>query len=168
VLLSKIIVFFPFVSTDPNISTMNGLQVVVGASGAMGRALCQLIVQGGGTPVLVGRSAEKLQSVNDEFCNGQSRIVANLDFSTTDAGPKLAQELKGEALQGLTYAVGSITLKSIQAAKPADFLTSYQLNVLGAVQAIQACLPGLKQGAAAAATTRDDNHTSSIVLFSSV
>jgi len=45
---------------------MNGLFAVAGASGAIGKTLCQMILAKGGTPLLIGRSAEKLQAVQQE------------------------------------------------------------------------------------------------------
>lgn len=80
---------------------MNGLYVIAGASGAIGRRLSQQVLHLGGTPVLVGRQADKLASVNEEL-GGHCPIVANVDFSDpTQAGKVLATELKGETLCGL-------------------------------------------------------------------
>jgi NAD(P)-dependent dehydrogenase (short-subunit alcohol dehydrogenase family) len=144
-------------------SMMNGLYVIAGSSGAIGRKLCGTILQRGGTPLLVGRSAEKLQAVNDEF-NSKCRIIADIDFSKpAEAGKKLTAELKGESsIQGLAYAVGSITLKPLRGCTEADFIESYNVNVLGAVELIKASLAGLKKAGA-----KGDN-PASIVLFSSV
>jgi NAD(P)-dependent dehydrogenase (short-subunit alcohol dehydrogenase family) len=60
-------------------------------------------------------------------------------------------------LDGLVYCPGSITLKPFQRLTREDFLTELQTNLLGAVSAIQACLPALKKAPGA-----------SIVLFSTV
>jgi NAD(P)-dependent dehydrogenase (short-subunit alcohol dehydrogenase family) len=63
-----------------------------------------------------------------------------------------------EKIQGLVYCPGSIRLRPFHRLKEADFLADMRINFLGAVQAIQACLPGLKKADAPA----------SIVLFSTV
>lgn len=140
---------------------MNGLYAVAGASGAIGRQLCRNIKQWGGTPLLIGRSEDKLAEVNDEL-GGGCPMIANCDFSAPEeTGKMLASELKGETLSGACYAVGSITIKPIRGSKLNEFRESYELNVLGAVEMIKAALPGLKQGGS-------KENPASIVLFSSV
>ena len=49
-----------------------------------------------------------------------------------------------DELDGLVYCPGAVNLKPFARIKPADFITDYQLQVLGAVKVIQACLPKLK------------------------
>lgn len=61
------------------------------------------------------------------------------------------------SLDGLVYFPGSITLKPFHRLTAEDFLRDYQINVLGAVHAIQAALPALKAAPSA-----------SIILFSTV
>ena len=62
-----------------------------------------------------------------------------------------------DELDGLVYCPGAVNLKPFARIKPADFITDYQLQVLGAVKVIQACLPKLKNAS-----------RPSIVLFSTV
>ena len=86
---------------------MNGLYVIAGATGAIGRRLSHQILQNGGTPLLVGRSAEKLAILNEEL-GGNCPVLADIDFSRpSEAGQKLATDLKGESsLQGLACKCG--------------------------------------------------------------
>jgi NAD(P)-dependent dehydrogenase (short-subunit alcohol dehydrogenase family) len=58
----------------------------------------------------------------------------------------------------VVYCPGSIRLRPFHRLKTQDFLSDLEINLLGAVKAIQACLPGLKKADAPA----------SIVLFSTV
>lgn len=62
-----------------------------------------------------------------------------------------------DTLDGLVYCPGAINLKPFSRAKAEDFLEDYQLQVIGAIQCIQACLPRLKK-----------SERASIVLFSTV
>lgn len=62
-----------------------------------------------------------------------------------------------DALHGLVYCPGAITLKPFHRIKPSEFEQDYQLQVLGAIKVIQAVLPKLKKVEGA-----------SIVLFSTV
>jgi len=140
---------------------MNGLYVVAGATGAIGRQLCFNIIKKGGTPMLVGRSKEKLTALQQEL-GGNYSILPNIDFSSPEeAGKLISSELKGEKIKGLAYAVGSITLKSLRGCKVQDFMNSYTLNLVGAAEFVKACLGGLKKGS-------NKNDPGSIVLFSSV
>lgn len=149
-----------------------GLYIVAGASGAIGRALCSQILDRGGTPLLIGRSYEKLLDVANE-CNDRlknmsidntCRIISDIDFANpTVSGPTLLNELKDvKSINGLAYCVGSITLKPIKSCQLNDYLDSYHLNVLGAIELVKASMNGLKHSATGLSTT------SSIVLFSSV
>ncbi|MDE3236653.1 MAG: SDR family oxidoreductase [Bacteroidota bacterium] len=62
-----------------------------------------------------------------------------------------------DQLDGLAYCVGAINLKPFTRIQPADFIADYQVQVIGAIKLIQACLPKLKQ-----------SEQASIVLFSTV
>jgi NAD(P)-dependent dehydrogenase (short-subunit alcohol dehydrogenase family) len=64
----------------------------------------------------------------------------------------------GESLDGLVYAVGTITLRSLGRLTETDFLVDFRVNALGAALAVQAALPALRNSAGNA----------SVVLFSSV
>lgn len=138
-----------------------GLYAVAGATGAIGKQLCRTIKQWGGTPLLIGRSQEKLSALQEEL-GGDCPMISDCDFSSLDnTSQVLTSALKGEKLNGLAYAVGSITLKPLRGSKLTDFRDSYELNVLGAVEFIKSALPALKKGG-----SKED--PSSIVLFSSV
>jgi NAD(P)-dependent dehydrogenase (short-subunit alcohol dehydrogenase family) len=62
-----------------------------------------------------------------------------------------------EAVDVLIYCPGSITLKPISNLSIDDFRTDFEINVIGAVKAIQKYLPNLKKG-----------QNPSIILFSTV
>lgn len=63
-----------------------------------------------------------------------------------------------DVLQGLVYCPGTIVLKPFQRLTSADFQKDWEVNFLGAVKVIQACLKNLKKSPTGA----------SIVLFSTV
>lgn len=69
----------------------------------------------------------------------------------TEALPEIA------AVDGLVYCPGSITLKPISRLSLDDFRANFEINVLGAVKAIQTYLPLLKKG-----------QNPAVVLFSTV
>jgi NAD(P)-dependent dehydrogenase (short-subunit alcohol dehydrogenase family) len=61
-------------------------------------------------------------------------------------------------IRGMAYCPGSIRLRPFHRLMPNDFLADVEINLIGAVKSIQACLKGLKKSTDA----------SSIVLFSTV
>ncbi len=62
-----------------------------------------------------------------------------------------------DQLDGLVYCPGAIQLKPFARLKAADYLNDYKLQVIGAIQCIQACMPKFK-----------NNGYGTIVLFSTV
>jgi NAD(P)-dependent dehydrogenase (short-subunit alcohol dehydrogenase family) len=81
----------------------------------------------------------------------------NLKVADIDATDENADwSFLPEQLDGIVYAGGTINLKPFKRLKNEDFLHDYKVNVIGAVNTIQASLKALK------------GRKSSIVLFSSV
>lgn len=62
-----------------------------------------------------------------------------------------------ELIHGVVYCPGSINLKMFRSLRKEDFLSDFQINVMGAVQLLQQCLPAMKAAGGA-----------SVVLFSTV
>ena len=119
--------------------------LIIGASSGIGSALAtQLIAEGN----QVYGTFNKTTKSSDGFTKFQPLNVLdeNLDFSFLP-----------DVLDGLVYCPGSVNLKPFARIKPEDFVADYQLQLVGAVKSIQACLPKLKNSAQA-----------SIVLFSTV
>ena len=119
--------------------------LIIGASSGIGSALAtQLIAEGN----QVYGTFNKTTKSPDGFTKFQPLNVLdeNLDFSFLP-----------DVLDGLVYCPGSVNLKPFARIKPEDFVADYQLQLVGAVKSIQACLPKLKNSAQA-----------SIVFFSTV
>jgi NAD(P)-dependent dehydrogenase (short-subunit alcohol dehydrogenase family) len=81
--------------------------------------------------------------------------VSVVDADATD--PETDWSFLPDNLEGVVYAGGTINLKPFKRLKNEDFLNDYRVNVLGAVNAIQASLKSLKNA-----------ENPAIVLFSSV
>jgi hypothetical protein len=71
---------------------MNGLYVIVGFLGVIGQKLCGIILQRGGTPLLVGQSAEKLQAINDELNSNCQSLPSPIPYQDWDC-PLTMQQL---------------------------------------------------------------------------
>jgi NAD(P)-dependent dehydrogenase (short-subunit alcohol dehydrogenase family) len=119
--------------------------LIIGASSGIGSALATQVSAAGNQ---VFGTFNKTTKSPDGFTKFQPLNVLdeNLDFSFLP-----------DVLDGLVYCPGSVNLKPFARIKPEDFVADYQLQLVGAVKSIQACLPKLKNSAQA-----------SIVLFSTV
>ena len=119
--------------------------LIIGASSGIGSALAKQLITSGNQ---VYGTFNKTSQPASGFAAYQSLNVLdeNLDLSFVP-----------DTLDGLVYCPGAVNLKPFARLKPEDFILDYQLQVVGAVKVIQACLANLKNSA-----------NPSIVLFSTV
>lgn len=124
-------------------SDLNGKKIlVVGGSSGIGLEVVRQATQLGAEVWSASRNhTEELQNTGTNFIN--------LDVTADDYQ---LDELPDQ-LDALVYCPGTINLKPFHRLKIADFQNDYEVNVLGAVKVIQACLPRLKKSDAAAIVT---------------
>jgi 3-oxoacyl-[acyl-carrier protein] reductase len=117
--------------------------LIVGGTQGIGLAVTQSLIKQGHGVTIWARTAASIE--------GADLVVNDLtgDLLNVDGLPAV--------IDGLVYCPGSINLKPFARLSPADFLQDFQLNLVGAVKALQAVLPRLKQSPQA-----------SVVLFSTV
>lgn len=121
--------------------------VVVGGSSGIGYDItCRLVEKGYGV-LVVSRSADTLSGLS-----GVTHMALDITRQELDV------EQLPASIQGVAYCPGSIRLRPFHRLRESDFLTDWQLNVMGAIKSIQACLPGMKKA----------DTPASIVLFSTV
>lgn len=121
--------------------------VVVGGSSGIGLEVTRRLAAKKFSVMMISRSADSLADLS-----GVNHLTVDVTRDEIDAGSL------PDRIQGLIYCPGSIRLRPFHRLKEDDFLADFQINLLGAVKAIQACLPGLKKA----------DRPSSIVLFSTV
>lgn len=126
--------------------------LIFGATGGIGSATARLLAARGHQLHLVSRNADTLTSIADEL-NASYSVGDVLDESFL----KHSVSEAGDSIDGLIYAVGSITLKALPRLSRADFIQDYELNAVTAALAVQAALPALKKSGRGA-----------VVLFSSI
>jgi len=127
--------------------------LIYGGAGGIGSATARILHERGHELHLVGRNQEKLSALAAEL--GAGHTVGDVADGETFAR---ATKGAGTPLDGLVYAVGTISLRGLQRLTEADFLNDFRINALGAALAVQAALPSLKKSPEGA----------SVVLFSSV
>lgn len=121
--------------------------VVIGGSSGIGLDIVRLLTQSNQRVTVISRSIPAINEL-------KAVRHVSLDITRDELGASLLPD----RIQGLVYCPGSIHLRPFHRLKAEDFLSDLEINLLGAVKAIQACLPGLKKADAPA----------SIVLFSTV
>jgi len=122
--------------------------LVVGASSGIGLATTQRLHTTGATLYTASRHASP-----------ELAVLATTHF-TYDAIQPVGTVFDGlpDVLHGLVYCPGSIKLRPFERVPVEDFRSDFELNVLGAVQALQATVKRLKKAEGGA----------SVVLFSTV
>lgn len=120
--------------------------LIVGASSGIGKELThQLISSGIRVYGTYNKTSIPLSEGNSSFYPLEVR------------DENLSLDFLPDSLDGLVYCPGSVVLKPFSRIKPEEFVRDYELQVVGAVKVIQACLPRLK-----------NSEQASIILFSTV
>ena len=127
-------------------------KLILGATGSIGSSLAKKIVAEGGQVHLVGRDEASITKLAKEL---------NSTFTTCDVleenfADKIFNDLGDMPINGLAYCVGSIDLKPIKMTKKSDYMQSFNLNLISAIEIIRRSSDSLKQ------------NKGSIVLFSTV
>ncbi|MEM7454514.1 MAG: SDR family oxidoreductase [Planctomycetota bacterium] len=91
-----------------------------------------------------------------ELTTGPNVVHHPVDF--TDEGIELAN--LPEVIHGAAYCPGTINLRSFRSLKPDDFRQDLEVNLIGAVKFLSACMVGLRKGGS--------ESPAAVVLFSTV
>lgn len=121
-------------------------QVIIGASSGIGRALAQMLANEG---------HHVYGTFNKTTENRPEGLTGYAHLNVLDESPDLS--FLPDSIDGLVYCPGAVNLKPFARIKPEDFISDYQLQLVGAVKVMQACLPKLK-----------NSNQASVVLFSTV
>ena len=125
-------------------------KLIIGATGAIGSALARKLVGQGKSVHLVARNESEVSALAKEL---------NSPFTVADV---LTESYSEEIIKncgdidGLAFCVGSIDLKPIKFTKKSDYMQSFNLNLISAIEIIRRASDSLKQ------------NKGSIVLFSTV
>ncbi len=130
-----------------------GKIVIIGTAG-IGGALAARLRAAEQEPFLINRGAEHVEDLARDLDVGFALA------DVTDAESlKAAIAAAGPEIDGLAYCVGTINLKPIARLTLEDVRRDFEINALGAFNAVQAALPALKASS---------HNTASILLFSTV
>jgi len=108
--------------------------LIVGGSSGIGYSLTKQLIHNGHAVWVASRSAGDIASL------GATHITWDVQEPAPDWGNLPAE------LHGLAYCPGSINLKPFHRLKESDFQSDWDINVRGAIRALQAVLDRLKAG----------------------
>ena len=125
--------------------------LIFGGTGAIGFSIAKNLKNQGYSPIIISRNEEDLMVKAKEIdCSYEICDVLEADQ---------IQELSkkhSEDVIGLAYCVGSINLRPLKITKDSDFIDSFRINTLGAINAVKMNLPSLT------------NNNGSILFFSTI
>ena len=125
--------------------------IILGGSGAIGSSIAKELKKKKYEPILISKNKEDLELVAKKIdCEYYECNILDTQ--------KLNDTIKeiGANIFGLAYCVGSINLRPLKLSKESDFLESYKINTLGAINSIKAAQESLLK------------NNGSILLFSTV
>jgi 3-oxoacyl-[acyl-carrier protein] reductase len=110
--------------------------VVTGSTGGIGRAVAQQLQEEGATVVTSGRRGE-----------GIGDLHLAVDLSEPGAAEELIRAALGtfERIDCLVNNVGGTEIRKLEELTDEDWQASFQLNLMSAVRATRAALPGMKE-----------------------
>ena len=106
--------------------------LVFGGSGAIGKALAKKIKENNYSPIILSRNEDELKKISAEI-NCEYRIC---DILNNNNIKEISEEFK-DSVFGIAYCVGSINLKPLKITSDQDFLDSFKINTLGAINIIK-------------------------------
>ena len=125
--------------------------LIFGGTGSIGKALAKKLKENNYSPIIIARNEDELKKTSTEIkCD--YKVCDVLDYSKLK---DISDEFKNK-IYGIAYCVGSINLKPMKITKDEDFIESFKINTLGAINAIK-----FNQETLA-------NNKGSILLFSSI
>jgi NAD(P)-dependent dehydrogenase (short-subunit alcohol dehydrogenase family) len=118
------------------------MALVTGASKGIGRAVAGALADEGWRVALLARGQTDLERVRDELA-GAGHATFAIDVADEDAWQRIAPQLP--ELQGLVCAAGMLEpVGPVGSYTARDFRRTLEVNLIGTLLAIEACLPALR------------------------
>ena len=105
---------------------------VFGGTGSIGKSLSKKLKSNNYDPIIISRNETELKQLSEEI-GCEYKVCDVLDF---DKVKSISNEYKDQ-LCGIAFCVGSINLKPLKMTKDEDFIDSFKINTLSAINAIK-------------------------------
>ena len=125
--------------------------LIFGGTGSIGFSIAKNLKDQGYNPILIARNEEDLISKSKKI-NCDYEICDILEFDQIE----IISKKHSEDIIGLAYCVGSINLRPLKMTKDKDFIESFKINTLGAINSVKINLQSLT------------NNNGSILFFSTI
>lgn len=120
--------------------------IITGAGQGIGRAIAMRLAAGGFTPVLVGRTATKLESVAAEIrAAGGEAQVAPMDVTDAAALTALADRLNEQPVDALIHCAGEALVRPLLECTEADWDRLHTVNLKAPFLLAKTFLPHLRR-----------------------
>ena len=106
--------------------------LIFGGTGSIGFSIAKNLKDQGYNPILIARNEEDLISKSKEI-NCDYEICDILEFDQIE----IISKKHSEDIIGLAYCVGSINLRPLKMTKDKDFIESFKINTLGAINSVK-------------------------------
>lgn len=120
-------------------STSSIRAVIVGASGGIGRAVCQQLSKEGGEAFLIGRNLESLKELSNLYGWGCA-VADGSDWDQLDGVVSSAEGLMGGINTAINLA-GSVLLKPMHLTSRAEWNATVDANLTSAAGLLRTCVP---------------------------
>lgn len=118
-----------------------GNVLVVGGSKGIGFSIVNDLLAKGHHVTAVARDTGPLEALSEE----KLTIVGGNALEAKTIKKAVEMAAANGSITGLTYCVGTILLKPVNALKDEEFLDAFEKNVLGAIRWVKEALPELKK-----------------------
>ena len=105
---------------------------IFGGTGSIGKSLSKKLKSNDYDPVIISRNETELKQLSEEI-GCEYKVCDVLDF---DKVKSISEEYK-DRLCGIAFCVGSINLKPLKMTTDEDFIDSFKINTLSAINAIK-------------------------------
>ena len=105
---------------------------VFGGTGSIGKALSKKLKSENYDPIIISRNETELKQLSEEI-DCEYKVCDVLDFKKVKT---ISEEYKDQ-LCGIAFCVGSINLKPLKMTKDEDFIDSFKINTLSAINVIK-------------------------------
>tara|TARA_B100000575_G_scaffold68574_1_gene53054 strand:+ start:16 stop:741 length:726 start_codon:yes stop_codon:yes gene_type:complete len=105
---------------------------VFGGTGSIGKALSKKLKSENYDPIIISRNETELKQLSEEI-GCEYKVCDVLDFKKVKT---ISEEYKDQ-LCGIAFCVGSINLKPLKMTKDEDFIDSFKINTLSAINVIK-------------------------------